>query len=184
MIPADLVELGVVRGAYGLKGWARIAPFAADGGVLEAVPAWCLVNHSEPRMVQVQGVKRHGELIVAKWQGCESKEAADALKGATVAVARSAFPPAGVGAVYLGDLIGRRVANRQGVELGTVTGLRLGSASARQGAATQWLEVSSTVKHESNGVRSAAPTLLIPMVDQYVDSMDGDPVKVDWEADW
>lgn len=184
MIPKDLVDLGVVRGAYGLKGWVRIAPFAADGGVLEAVPGWCLVSRSGPRLLQIQGVKRHGESIVAKWQGCEDKEAADALRGATVAVARSAFPPAGDGAVYLGDLIGRRVVNRQGVELGTVSGLRFGSGSDRRGVATQWLEVRGTVDRDLNGAKSVAPPLLIPMVDQYVDSMDGDPMTVDWEADW
>ncbi|MBA2548283.1 MAG: 16S rRNA processing protein RimM [Burkholderiaceae bacterium] len=184
MAPEDLIELGVVRGAYGLKGWVRVAPFAADGSVLEAVPNWWLLSNSEPRSLQIQGVKRHVESIVAKWQGCDSKEAADALRGATLAVPRSAFPPAGAGAHYLSDVIGHRVVNRQGIELGTVSGLRFGKHREQGGVVMQWLEVKSTVERISEGRNSAAAPLLIPLVDQYVDSIETDVIKVDWEAGW
>ena len=76
-----MIELGAVRGAYGLKGWVRISPFATDGSVLEAVRHWWLLVGAEPQRLSVQEVKRHADSIVAKWEGCESKEAADALKG-------------------------------------------------------------------------------------------------------
>jgi 16S rRNA processing protein RimM len=32
--PADLVELGVLRGAYGVKGWVRVQPYAAQATAL------------------------------------------------------------------------------------------------------------------------------------------------------
>jgi 16S rRNA processing protein RimM len=74
------VELGVVVGAYGLRGWVRIAKFAADGSVLESVPHWWLTGRGPPQRVVVEGTRRSGEALVAKWQGCDVKEAADALK--------------------------------------------------------------------------------------------------------
>jgi 16S rRNA processing protein RimM len=182
--PKDLVELGVVRGAYGLKGWVRVAPFASDSNVLQAVRRWWLLSdHSTSgRQVNLEDVRRHTDSLVAKWQGCESKEAADELKGAKIAVPRSEFPPLAEGEHYLTDLIGRRVVNRQSVELGSVSGLRSGKAPVA-GVQTLWLEVKRTVDREPGKLDRSSP-LLIPLVDQYVDEIEGETVKVDWEADW
>lgn len=177
MVPGDLIELGAVRGAYGLKGWVRIAPFAADGVVLESVRQWWLLSGGEPRELEVEEVKRHAESILAKWVGCESKEAADALKGRTIAVARSDFPAPGKGEHYLGDVVGYRVVNREGSELGTVSGVRSGGAESRSGATTQWLEVKEGDQGQS---------LLIPLIDQYVEAIEPETrmIKVDWNSNW
>jgi 16S rRNA processing protein RimM len=168
--PDDLIELGAVRGAYGLKGWVRITPFAVEGTVLEAVRHWWLVDGTEPRRLALQEVKRHAESIFAKWEGCESKEAADATKGGVIAVARSDFPALSEGEHYLGDVVGYRVVNREGCELGRVAGVRSGTA-------TQWLEVEGS---------DGGPSLLIPLVDQYVEAIEpkAKMIKVDWQSDW
>ena len=174
MAPQDLIELGAVRGAYGLKGWVRIAPFAADGSVLEAVRRWWLLGDA-PQPLTLQAVRRHGESILAKWEGCETKEAADTLKGDVVGVARSDFPVLGEGDYYLGDVIGYRVLNREGAELGTVSGVRSGTA-------TQWLEV----KQDEAVAGDKGSSLLIPLVDQYVEAIEPSvrTVKVNWQSDW
>ena len=168
--PGDLIELGAVRGAYGLKGWVRIAPFASDGGVLEAVRRWWLLGSAAAQSLTLQEVRRHAASILAKWEGCESKEAADALKGRTIAIARSDFPELSDGEHYLSDIVGYRVVNREGSELGKVSGVR-------SGAATQWLELKPSEPGES---------LLIPLIEQYVDAIESDAqtVKVDWQSDW
>ena len=177
MAPGDLIELGAVRGAYGLKGWVRIVPFAADGAVLEGVRRWWLLGKVEPLELTVQEVKRHAESILAKWAGCESKEAADAFKGATIAVARSHFPAPAEGEHYLSDMVGYRVINREGIELGTICGVRTGNSENRSGAAAQWLEV---------GVDGEREPLLIPLVDRYVETIEPEDrlIRVDWESDW
>jgi 16S rRNA processing protein RimM len=166
--PEDLVELGAVRGAYGIKGWVRIAPFDAEGLVLQSRRHWWLKRGAHCEPITVSALRRHGGLLLAKWEGCETPEAAEALKGATVAVARSEFPPAAAGEYYWIDLIGARVVNRAAVELGTVTGLR-------NYGAQDLLEVSG-----------AAGTLLVPLVEGYVEAIDTAHklIRVDWEADW
>lgn len=170
--PADLIELGAVRGAYGIRGWARVVPHSADGGVLEAVRDWWIVRDGGPQRVTIEEYRRHGEAILAKWPGCETKEAADALKGAAVAVARAAFPPLPEGEHYLSDLLGSRVVNRSGETLGAVSGLRANDAA---GVLRKWLEVTG-----------GSQTHLIPLVEQYVDEIDaaGKLVRVDWQRDW
>jgi 16S rRNA processing protein RimM len=176
--PDDLVELGVVRGAYGLRGWVRIARYAADGSVLESVPRWWLTGRGLPQRLVIEGAKRSGEALVAKWRGCDVKEAADALKGAVVAVARSDFPPLAPGEHYWSDLAGSRVVNRAGRELGRIAGLRT------DGKGAQWLEV--RVERKGSRQSKAPETMLIPLVEQYVDEVDTDAglIRVDWQEDW
>lgn len=170
--PADLVELGAVRGAYGVKGWVRVAPHAADGGVLEAVRDWWIVRAGHRQPVSVEACRRHGGAILAKWPGCETKEAADALKGVAVAVAREQFPPLPQGEYYLSDLLGSQVVNRTGELLGEVSGLR---ASEAAGVLRQWLEVTD-----------GGEVHLVPLVESYVDAVDpaGKVVRVDWQREW
>lgn len=167
--PPDLVELGVVRGAYGLKGWARIAPHEVEAAVLRAARTWWLKQGSEVRGLEVTAVRRHGAGIVARLSGCDSPEAAEKLRGAVVAVPRSEFPAPQAGEFYWVDLIGARVINRAGLELGKVTGLR-------NNGAQDLLEVTGAGGKE----------LLVPLVEGYVESIDtpGGEIRVDWEADW
>ncbi len=61
--------------------------------------------------------------MVATAQELPDRNAAEAMKGARVFIARSSFPTAGDGEFYWIDLIGLAVVNRQGEALGEVVGL-------------------------------------------------------------
>jgi 16S rRNA processing protein RimM len=165
--PADLVELGVVRGAYGVKGWLRVQPHSPQAEVLRGARHWWLLGDS-PRRVKVMAVRRHGAGLVAKWADCETPEQAERLRGTIVGAARSEFPPAGKGEVYWVDLIGLSVISRSGVELGAVS------------------DVLSSGAQELLEVRQNERVLLVPMVKRHVESIDlaRREVRVDWEADW
>ena len=169
--PGDLVELGVVRGGYGLKGWVRIAPHDVEAAVLRATRRWWLKQGDSLSALEVSGVRRHGGGVIAKWAGCEDPETAETLRGAVVTVARTDFPVLAEGEFYWVDLIGARVINRAGVELGKVTGLR-------NNGAQDLLEVSS------DGRDTIA--LLVPLVEAYLDAIDAQQgvIRVDWEVDW
>ena len=165
--PADLVELGVLRGAYGVQGWVRVQPYAEQATALRARRHWWLIG-GPAVSVEVTGVRRHGAILVAKLQGCETPEQAERLRGTRVGIARSDFPPAGDDEVYWVDLIGARVVNRSGVELGTID------------------DVLSSGAQELLQVRCGERMLLVPMVERHVDEVDLTQrvVRVDWEADW
>ncbi len=171
--PADLVDLGVVRGSSGVKGWARVVPHDADATVLRAARRWWLKKGDAVRCLDVTAVKRHGGGVVAKWVGCDSPEAAEAWRTWTVAVARTDFPPPAQGEFYWLDLVGAKVVNRAGVELGTVTGLR-------NNGAQDLLEV------EGAGDGEDKTAILVPLVEMYIDAIDAAAklIRVDWEADW
>jgi 16S rRNA processing protein RimM len=179
--PSDLIELGVVRGAYGVRGWARVQPYSPEAETLRTCRRWWLLGSPHAlnagagpsggaRLLDVTTVKRHADALVAKWRGCEVPEQAEALKGARIAVSRSDFPRLAEGQFYWVDLIGAHVINRAGVDLGIVRGLR-GSG------AHDLLEV------ESDG---GAKLLLVPVVEAFVDGVDADRglVHVDWDPAW
>lgn len=121
--PADeLIELGRTAGAYGFKGWVRIQPLES-GEVLEKVRSWVLVDALGNRTpVHVKGLRRHGAGLIAKWDGCESKEDADRLR-VKVGVMRQDFPEAGKDAVWAVDLVGCEAVTKEGAALGVVTAI-------------------------------------------------------------
>jgi len=162
------VELGAVRGAYGVKGWVRIQPFDAEAAVLRSATRWWLQGKGPAVVVDVTAVRRHGGALVAKWQGWDVPEDVDAVRGSNVAVSRSEFPALSEGQYYFHDLIGAQVVNREGQVLGTVSDL------ASNGA------------QELLEVEGPSGTLLVPMVPAYVDSVDMNArlIRVDWQADW
>jgi 16S rRNA processing protein RimM len=167
---AALIDLGVVRGAYGVKGWIKITPFSTDADTLMRSRQWWLRTEGvSPRLLEVESARKHSGNIVAKWVDFDVPEQCEALKGSTVAVDRSAFPPLAEGEAYWVDLVGARVVNRAGVLLGQVQGVLSNSAQDLM-----------TVKTEAGAV------MLIPMVAEYVDSIDAKVgmVRVDWEMDW
>jgi 16S rRNA processing protein RimM len=187
--PADLIDVGVLRGSYGLQGWVHLQPHSVDAAVLRKTRRWWLLRppareapsaalrplpEAAVAALNVTAVRAQGAGLVAKWEGCDDPEAAQALKGWRIGVARGDFPPLPHGEYYWVDLVGAQVVNRQGATLGTVRGLRSNGAH-------DILEV------ERAGTPAAAPDhLLIPLVAAYVDEIDLPAMRigVDWGEDW
>ena len=155
--------MGRVAGAYGVRGWVKVAP---GGGALETLAAarqWWIGG----RGYAVSEAKAHGAAVVAKLAGLENREQAQALRGREVSVPRAALPPADEGHYYLDDLVGLEVVNEQGERLGVVE--RLFSNGAQD-----VMEVA--------GER----TRLMPWVPSVVKAVDlgGGRITVEWGADW
>jgi 16S rRNA processing protein RimM len=166
--PVDSVDLGAVRGAYGVRGWVRVAPYDADADVLWVRRRWWLRRAGRGQEVALTGLRRHVDTLLAKWPGCDTPEAAEAWKGATVAVGRSEFPPLPEGRFYWVDLIGLRVVNRAGEFIGAVRGL------------------SNNGAQDLLDVADADAACLIPLVQAYVERIDpqSGTITVDWHKDW
>ena len=90
-IPDDLVLVGYVSGAYGLQGWVRIKPYSADADALLHAKTWWL-DKPDFHDVEVMQSKDHSGDVVARLMGVAGREAAEALKGASVQISRSHFP--------------------------------------------------------------------------------------------
>jgi 16S rRNA processing protein RimM len=159
-----------VRGAYGVRGWVRVAPHSPLAEVLRSTRRWWLLGPGPTRELRVVAVRRQGSALVAKWDGFDTPEAAEALKGAPIAVARGDFPPLSGQEYYWVDLIGLQVLNRGNRKLGVVKGLR-------SSAAHDLLEIEPT---------SQGAEILVPLVGDFVDGIDleNGTIRVNWEPEW
>jgi len=165
-VPEDLVLVGHIAGAYGLQGWVRIRPYSSEADALLHAKTWWL-DKPELRDVARMQVREHSGDIVAQLMGVADRDAAEALKGATVQVSRSLFPALDDNEFYWVDLIGMAVENPEGQALGTVKDMM-------DNGAHPILRVQPTGEN--------AQEMLIPFVDQFVIKVDRDARKI--TADW
>lgn len=174
-VPEDLVLVGHVSGAFGVHGWIRIRPYSGDAAALLHAKTWWL-DKPEMRDVDRMEVKLHGEDVVAQLVGVADRNAAEALKGATVRIARKYFPALSKNEYYWIDLIGLPVMNLQNVQLGIVRDLMDNGAHPILRVAAAEVAENELHKHER----------LIPFVDQFVIEVDlqARKILVDWGTDY
>lgn len=118
LVPTDLIELGRILGAYGVKGWVKVQPHSAQAEVLRSVKQWWLVcplpqrqgggqtATQQPIAYPVVQARPQGATIVAQLQGIADRDQAEAARGCVIMASRSAFPAPDEGEYYWVDLIG------------------------------------------------------------------------------
>lgn len=122
-VPDDLVELGWIVSAYGIKGWVKIQPHSAQSEALLGAGTWWLRASAtplgkagallRPMPAKVIAARHHGANVVAQLDVAADRDAAEKLKGHSVWVPRASFPAAGEDEYYWVDLIGCRLYGEQ-----------------------------------------------------------------------
>jgi 16S rRNA processing protein RimM len=113
------VLLGVIIGAQGIRGEVKVKAFTGDP---EAIGDYGPLHDANGRSFRLK-VHRlaKGDVVVASIKGVGDRNAAEALKGTELHVARDALPQAEDGEFYYTDLVGLRALTTTGQELGTVS---------------------------------------------------------------
>jgi len=173
-VPGDLTQVGYVSGAYGVLGAIRVTPFSVDADALLNVKTWWL-DKPGLRSVTVRTTKMHGGDVIATLAGMTGRDAAEALKGASVQVSRGEFPELQEDEYYWVDLIGLDALNLQGEALGKVTDMMHNGAQSI-------LRITPV----ADPVDAKAAERLVPFVDHFVKHVDLDAKKVilDWGLDY
>ncbi len=108
------VTLAAIAGAHGVTGEVRLKLFG------EGVAALKLHRAFNNGALTVEKLKDDGKGgAIARFAEVESRNAAEALRGTTLTVPRSALPPLGEGEYYHADLIGLPAVSTEGEALGT-----------------------------------------------------------------
>lgn len=128
--PNDLVELGRIVSAYGVRGWVKAQPHSSQSTVLRAAPVWWLCPPSGPLPTPadssssaslpasvlsrctphaVKQCRPQGLTVVAELDGVPDRDVADSKRGYTIYVSREYFPQAKSDEYYWVDLIGCQV---------------------------------------------------------------------------
>lgn len=121
--PDDLIELGRIVSAYGVRGWVKVQPHSAQGLVLRAAPVWWLTPPTSPagsnnprpitqpqlnpnlRAHAVKQVRPQGSTVVADLEHVGDRDLAESMRGFTVYVSRQYFPKAQADEFYWVDLV-------------------------------------------------------------------------------
>jgi len=178
-LPADAVEVGRILDAWGIKGWFKVLPYSASPQALFSSKRWYLLPPERgprvfdgPVLLAIREAREHADAVVASAHDVADREAAEALRGARIFIARSSFPTPQPDEYYWVDLIGLEVINREGVMLGKVRDLLPTGPQ--------------TVLVVTDKQGDSAHERMIPFVSAYVDAVDlpQRQIRVDWQPDY
>ena len=115
--------MGRLGAAHGLSGWLRVVSYADPPEQLQNYRNWVLVENDRRTEVTLRSLRSTGNGLACRLENVDTREAAEALKGAEIHVDRAALPPADADEWYWADLEGLEVRNLDDECLGDVTGL-------------------------------------------------------------
>lgn len=164
--PSHPVIVGTVAGVFGIKGWIKVRSETEPATNILQYSPWYLSHNGTWLRYEVQEGQRHNKGLIAHLKDCDDRDLAASLVGYQIAIERSQLPEAGEGEYYWSDLIGLKVENKQGQELGVIRDLM------------------PTGANDVLVIKNGENELLIPyVVDHYIVNVDLDQGKmtVDWE---
>lgn len=148
------ILLGRIVGVHGIRGEVVIHSYAA---VPEDIAAYgALSDKDGKREIKLLSVRMASKGVVARIAGIADRNAAEALKGTELFIARERLPPPEPDTFYVSDLIGMTVIDGQGSVVGVVV-------DAPNYGAGDLLEIRKT---------GSSQTELIPFTDAYVPEVD------------
>jgi len=157
--------MGRISAPFGIQGWIKLKTFTEFADGLAGHDRWWIGSAQDWKPYVLEEFAARPAATVAKLQGVEDRNGAEALRGLEVAVSRADLGDAGPGSIYWLDLMGLDVVSLAGEPLGKVDGL---------------FETGETSVLVVKGERER----MIPFVPQYVKGVDREAkrITVDWEA--
>lgn len=116
----DHVVLGKLTSPYGVKGWLKVYSYTAPmDGILD-YEAWVLRHGGRLSRIRLLQGRRQGKGLVARLEGVDSREAAEALAGAEILLPKAELPELDADDYYWYQLEGLTVVTREGLVLGRI----------------------------------------------------------------
>lgn len=116
---SDLILLGVVGSAHGIRGEVRIKAFTGDP---LAIADYGPLVDGKGRRYEISDVRAAKEVVVARIKGVTTREGAEALNGVELYVTRDRLPETEDEDEFLqADLVGCSVVGPDGTVLGKVS---------------------------------------------------------------
>ena len=121
----DLLAIGTIRTAWGVKGWLKLSSFSGEWEHFASLEKVDLKAPDSPRTreYRVEGFRMHQGSGMFKLAGVDSPEAGKQLSGREILVPRELAAPLQKDEWYLSDLVGLRMIDRKGTEYGRIVGI-------------------------------------------------------------
>jgi len=157
---SELICVGSIAGAFGVKGELRVKSFCANPSDLAKYTPLLTEDGEKSFELSLIGEIKNG--FSARIVGIDTKEAADALRGVSLFARREDLPELPVDEYYYSDLIGFEVADTGGLFIGTVK-------TVVNHGADDLLEIS---------IPGASDTALVPFTKIFVPTVDMNAKKI------
>ena len=157
---SELICVGSIAGAFGVKGELRVKSFCANPSDLAKYTPLLTEDGEKSYELSLIGEIKNG--FSARIVGIDTKEAADALRGVSLFARREDLPELPVDEYYYSDLIGFEVADTGGLFIGTVK-------TVVNHGADDLLEIS---------IPGASDTALVPFTKIFVPTVDMNAKKI------
>ena len=118
MAATDRVCVGVIGGVHGVRGIVKVKPFTADPADLVAYGR--LTDASGGRVIGLTLLSKHKGQWLARVDGVDDRNAAEALRGTELYAERGRLPAPDEDEFYHADLIGLTAIGTDGQTAGTV----------------------------------------------------------------
>lgn len=160
------IILGRFASTYGIQGWIKVTSYTDPPDNLLQYPSWQVKHQDQWQSIEIEDAKTHNQFIIIKIHGYDTPETVKSFTNELIGVEREELPKLKENEYYWVDLIGLRVVNLEGVELGYIKSL---------------METASNdvmIIHDKNNQER-----LIPYLNHVVKSIDLDKkiMVVDWE---
>ena len=180
---SEKVILGRITGVYGVKGWVKVFSHTDPMEAIVDFSPWYIRTEGRGQgsqkpapwnKVKLKAGKRHAKTVVAKLEHCNDRDQAMAYVGTEIAVELQQLEQQREeDAYYWRDLIGLRVINQQGIELGKVKTLMETGAN----------DVLVVVFEEQGETKERLIPWTVGIAIVAVDIEEGF-IEVDWDADF
>ena len=155
------VEIGRVIKPHGIRGEVGVLLHHTESVLLEHLTEVTVhLNAGESKALHIENAAKMGQGYRLKFEGCNDRNAAEVLRGATLWVPREALPPLD-DEEYLVDLVGLRVTGPDGTPFGVVT------------AVMTYPSVDSVIIEKSDGTRVEQP-----LVDEWIEIIRADETTI------
>jgi 16S rRNA processing protein RimM len=115
-MPGDIL-LGVVIGAQGLKGGVKVKTFTETP---ENLSAYGPLHTRDNNKLKIADLREANGIAIVQFEGVDTREAAESLKGTELYVARATLPQTPAQEFYHADLLGMRAEDTEGRHIGKV----------------------------------------------------------------
>ena len=117
MAPRDMVLVGAITGAHGIRGEVKLRSFTADPS---AIASYSPLETATGAKIEIARLGPQKDGFIAILKGVSDRNAAEALKGTELFVPRERLPEPEGDEVYVHDLIGLPVHLADGSLLGEI----------------------------------------------------------------
>lgn len=163
----DFIHVARINGLFGTRGWVKVFSHTRPRQNLLTYNPWYLRAEGEWQSFEVVEARHHHGGVIARLAGIGDRDQAAVLVRRDVAITRDQLGPAPADDFYWADLIGLRVVNLDGQELGRVSSLM------------------ETGAHDVLRIEGAREYLIPFVRNVYVLAVDvaGGEMRVDWHLD-